>query len=323
MRRDELNFNPFFLFKTAFSQTVMGSILNFTTGLQSTTKYVLLPDQDKLALEITTPKNWKKSDLTVVMVHGLCGSHKSAALNRMAKKLPKKGIRAIRINLRGCGTGKGHTKSTYHSGKTDDIECALKSLKEEYPESPMILMGFSLGGNMVLKLAGELSEKAKDYIVEVMALSPPIDLYLSVLRFEKPENQIYQRYFSKLLRENVNYLRKTVEGFPDIILPKDMSMRDFNNLFVVPFFGFKDVDEYYLTCSAKYFIPEIKVPCKVLLSEDDPLISWESFNEINIPDNVEVYLTKNGGHLGYLGSPKDKRGFYWLDSILLDWILKK
>ena len=321
MINKEYPFDPFFLFKSSMGQTLMGWLLNIPIVPRSRTKLVTLPDEDKLALEVTTPKLWQPNDLTVVMIHGLCGSHRSVALARMTKKLSRKKIRAIRMNLRGCGTGRGLARSTYHCGRSEDIVEALKVLKEEFPDSPIILIGFSLGGNIVLKMAGELKEKAMDYIDKVIALSPPIDLSVSIKLFEDPVNKVYLRYFTKLLRQDIEYLKHKFSDFPDVNFPKHMTMTDFNNLFIVPFFGFESLDEYYRLCSSKYVISDIKVPCKVLLSEDDPLVSWQSFDEVEVPQNMEVYVTKNGGHLGYLGSPKDKRGFYWLDSLLLDWIV--
>ncbi len=318
--KKNLQFDPFFLFKSAFYQTIMGSFLNSPLEPKSEMKLVDLPDGDKITMEIVTPKKWQETDETVVMVHGLCGSHRSPSLIRITKKLSKKNIKVIRVNLKGCGSGKNLARGIYHCGKSDDILEALKVIKIENPHSPIILIGYSLGGNIVLKLAGELKEKGSLYLKEVIALGPPIDLKASVRLFELPEHKIYLKYFTRLLRKEIMVRKKKYPEFTHINLPKNITMTDYNNLVIVPFFGFKDAEEYYLKCSSMYFIPQIKVPVRVLVSEDDPIISSSSFNEISIPENMEVYLTKNGGHLGYLGSPK--RGFYWLDHILMEWICK-
>jgi hypothetical protein len=317
----ELPFNPFFLFKTAFQQTIMGTFLKVAKEPISKTKLITLKDKDKIALEITTPKKWKESDLTVILIHGFCGSHKSPGLVRMARKLEAKKVRAIRLNLRGCGSGKGLAKNTYYSGNHEDIFEVLKVLKEEFPKSPMVLVGFSLGGNLALKMAGEMREDLNKYIRNLIALSPPVDLKLSVNFFKREENKVYLKYFAKILKEDIDFLKKTFLDFPDINLPEDMTLSDFNSLFVVPFFGYKDLDEYYEKCSSKYVVKNIKIPCKILFSEDDPLVSFEGLKGIEIPKNIEVFLTKKGGHLGYIASLKDKKGFFWLDNILLDWIL--
>lgn len=316
---EELSFDPFFLFKSSLYQTIVGSLITAFEP-RSKRKIIHLQDSDKLSLEITTPKRWKERDLTVVMVHGLCGSHRSPTLIRMARKLSSKGIRVVRVNLRGCGSGRGMAKKTYHCGDYKDIFEVVKVLKYENMDSPITLVGFSLGGNLVLKLAGEMKRDARQYLKEVIALSPPVDIESSVELFEKPENRLYLKHFTKLLRDDIEFLKRTFNDFPNIDLPEDMTMRDFNILFIVPFFGFKDLDDYYKKASSKSVISKIEVPCKILLSEDDPLISATSLDDLELPGNIKVFKTRKGGHLGYLGSPRNIRGFYWLDSLLLDWI---
>jgi predicted alpha/beta-fold hydrolase len=315
---EELSFDPFFLFKSSFRQTIMGYLMK-PMNPRSTRKLIDLPDNDKLSIEITTPKTWDENKV-VVMVHGLCGSHKSPTLVRMTRKLSFKKMKVIRANLRNCGSGKGFSKKIYHCGTSEDIFEVIKFIKKENNNSKIILVGFSLGGNIVLKMVGELKENAKDYLNQVIALSPPVDILSSTKLFEKPENKLYLKHFSKLLKEDVKYLQKRYKDFPKIKLPNNMNIHDFNEKFIVPFFGFENLDDYYKKASAKYFVKDIKIPCKILLSEDDPIVSSKSLDDVKIPDNINIYKTKNGGHLGYLGKFNDKRGFYWLDNLLLDWI---
>lgn len=317
--REELHFDPFFLIKSSFSQTVVSAFLKFSK-IASKRKLVTLEDGDQISLEISTPKYWEQKGVIAIIVHGLCGSYKSPGIIRLTKKLVKNNIKAVRLNLRGCGSGKGLAKKTYHSGDFSDVFHSIRVLKEEYPESKIMLIGFSLGGNIVLKLAGEIKDEANKYLEKVIALSPPIDLKLSVDLFEKKENRVYLKYFIKLLREDIEYMKKTFPDFPEVHFPEDMSLRDFNNIFVVPHFGFKDLDDYYQKTSAKYVLSDITTNCKILFSEDDPIVSHTSLQETQIPDNVKVFITKKGGHLGYLGTLKDKRGFFWLDNVILDWI---
>ena len=318
----ELPFDPFPPFKGSHKQTIFGSVLHMQKNPASKTKHIILPDGDKLALEMSIPRKWKKTDLTVVMIHGLCGSHRSPYLIRMTKKLQKRGVRVFRFNLRGCGTGKGLAKHSYHGGQSEDIEEALRVLKKETPNSPIILIGFSLGGGLALKLAGELKDKGKNFFKKVLAINPPIDLYSSITLFSKPENKIYERYFSSLLREDVYFRHNLFPDLPPVSLPQNMSLLEFDKLYTVPHYGFKDVMDYYQTCSANKFIPFIEVPCNILLSKDDPIISAESFEKINFAEKTEVFVTQNGGHMGYLGTPGSNGGFHWMDNILLQWIFE-
>jgi predicted alpha/beta-fold hydrolase len=222
--------------------------------------------------------------------------------------------------MRGCGSGRGLAKQIYHSGRSEDVFEAIKAVKKETPDSPMILIGFSLGGNIVLKLAGELGEIAKSFLDRMIAVSPPVDLYSSILMLGHPDNAMYERYFYKLLRADVHYRHKKFKDLPPIELPRNLKIYEFDQIYTAPACGFKSVHDYYSRCSSAQFVPEIAIPCKVLLAEDDPIISCRSLDGIDIPSNVTVFRTKKGGHMGYLGHPQSEKGFHWLDSVLIEWI---
>ena len=255
----------------------------------------------------------------VVLVHGLCGSHNSPYLVRLAKKLLKLGVSTVRVNLRGCGSGRGKAKNIYHSGRSEDILYALDYVKNLAPKSPRTLMGFSLGGNLVLKLAGELGPTASDYIEKVIALSPPADLYSSIELIGLEENRFYERYFLRLLKADVKYREKIFPDIPKTVFPNNMSFMDFDEFYTAPRCGFKSAMDYYERSSSVWLIPEIEIPCYVLFSEDDPIISSTCLDGIKLPENVLVFKTKHGGHLGFLGSPLKGR-FHWMDDTLMEWI---
>jgi predicted alpha/beta-fold hydrolase len=282
-----------------------------------------LPDGDKISLEIATPSQWKEDDLTVVLVHGLCGSHESPYLVRLANRLDSLGIRSVRFNMRGCGSGKGLARNIYHSGRSEDLFYAIRALNKEKPHSPIILIGFSLGGNITLKMVGELHQIAGRFLEKAFAICPPVDLLESVHLIEHEQNAMYEKYFYKILRNEVYYLHKTFKDLPPIHLPKNLKLREFDRIYTVPRCGFSDSLDYYTKCSSLHFVGDITIPCKILLSEDDPIVSSHSLDEQILPSNVEVYKTKKGGHMGYLGNPSHERGFHWLDSILVEWILEK
>jgi len=317
----ELPFDPFPFISDPHRQTILSSLINFFFDPSSEQIVVDLPDSDKLSLEISTPDGWKPTDLTVIMVHGLCGSHRSPYLVRMVKRLKPLGIRTVRLNLRGCGSGKGIAKQMYHSGRSDDIFEAIKVLKAQTPDSPFVLIGFSLGGNIVLKMGGELGAMGKEFLAGLIAISPPVDLYSSVIMLGKPENSIYERYFIRMMRADVHYRHRKFKDLPRIKLPRDIKIRDFDQIYTAPQYGFRNADDYYNKCSAATVISEISVPCKILLAEDDPIISATSLDAFALPKCVDVFKTKQGGHMGYLGNPTDGKGLYWLDALLMDWIV--
>ena len=302
-------------------QTIIGSVFNLALDPKSVQKIVQLSDGDKLVLEITTPKGWKETDLTVLMVHGLCGSHQSPYLVRMVKRLEPLGIRVVRLNMRGAGSGKGLARKHYHCGRSDDVFEVLKVLNKEYPESPTVLVGFSLGGNISLKLAGELGKLADRYLKGVIAVCPPVDLLSSVKLFGNKENEKYENYFYKLMRDEVHFRHKHFRDLPRVRLPRKLKIYEFDQIYVAPNAGFSDVLDYYAKCSAVNIAEEIVIPTKVLFSMDDPIVSEAGLDGCKLHPNVKVYKTRKGGHMGYLSSPMSDTGIYWLDSVLEEWIL--
>lgn len=316
----ELPFEPFPFFTDPHKQTIINSFCNFLWEPSSQEKLVVLPDADRISLQISTPSNWKPTDLTVFLVHGLCGSHESPNLVRMVKKLEPLGIRCVRYNMRNCGSGRGFAKNIYHSGRSEDIFECLKVLRKENPDSSIVLIGFSLGGNLVLKLAGELANLGPYFLRGVIAVSPPVDLYSSVQMLGDPANAMYERYFYKLLRADVHYIHRKFKDLPPIKLPRNLKLYEFDQLYTAPTCGFKNADDYYSKCSSAHVVPDIEVPTRILLAEDDPIISPRSLDHCRFPSSVDLFKTKKGGHMGYLGAPGTDKGFYWLDSLLADWI---
>lgn len=318
----EIPFDPFPFLHDPHYQTVISAFANVLMEPASVTRLIPLSDGDTIAAEVTTPASWKPSDLTIVLVHGLCGSHKSPNLVRMAKRFEPMGIRSVRFNMRGCGSGKGLAKHIYHSGRSEDVFEVIKVLKKETPESPIILIGFSLGGNIVLKMAGELGAVAKSFISGLISVSPPVDLYSSILMIGNEENAMYEKYFYRLLRAEVLYRHSHFKDLPPIQLPRNLKLYEFDQLYVAPTCGFSSVEDYYAKCSSSNFIEYIQVPCKILMAEDDPIVSCYSLDNYELPNHVEIFKTKKGGHMGYLGDPRTEKGLYWLDSLLVDWVLK-
>ncbi len=317
----EIPFEPFRFAEDPHRQTIMNAFCNHMFGPTSEQKIVNLPDGDKISLEVTTPEGWEPSKPTVVLVHGLCGSHQSPNLVRMSKRMESNGIRAVRFNMRGCGSGRGLSRNIYHSGRSEDLFEAIKALKMEHPTSPIVLVGFSLGGNIALKLVGELGKIGKRFLHKAIAVSPPVDLALSIRMLGEPQNSLYESYFYRLLRDDVYYLHK-VFGLPRISLPKNLKLYEFDQIYTAPVCGFKNVDDYYSKCSALHVVSHIDIPTKILLAEDDPIVSSASLDQCPLPECVALFKTKKGGHMGYIGAPGSEKGFYWLDSLLVDWILE-
>jgi uncharacterized protein len=317
----ELPFDPFPFLEDPHQQTIIGSFLNVLIEPTSECMLIALPDGDKLTAEVTTPPSWQETSPTILMVHGLCGSHQSPYLLRMTKRLEPLSMRVIRLNLRGCGSGRGLAKRMYHAGRSEDLFVAIKNIKEQTPYSPLMLIGFSLGGALTLKLVGELSSLATQFLVQAIAVNPPMDLYACVERIGRPENAFYENYFIRLLRDDVHYRHRKFKDLPRVHLPKNLKMYEFDQIYTAPYYGFRDAHDYYLKCSSAELISDIAIPCKILLSEDDPIIPSTMLDNTILPPQVELFKTKKGGHMGYVGNPNGDKGLHWLDYQLIEWIV--
>jgi predicted alpha/beta-fold hydrolase len=315
----ELEFHPMPLFSCPHRQTLGGALIHFDPTPISVTHMVTLSDGDQLTYEVNTPKNWKSSDLTVFFVHGMCGSQDSVYLVRLVNRLEPLGIRCIRLNLRGSGSGKDLARKIYHSGCSDDVLEALKLVHLETPDSPVILVGFSLGANISLKLVGELSHEASKYLKAAICVSPPADLRRSIDCISTSLGGYYQRHFCKVLKTRIAEIHRKFEMDP-FEFPEQLTFNEFDRLYKIPTRGFKSVDHYYDTCCGKVFATKVAIPCRILFAEDDPFIPHDCLDDLVLPSNVELYKTKMGGHIGFLGDIRYERGFRWLDSLIEEWI---
>lgn len=316
----ELPFEPFPFLSDPHRQTILGAYLNFTKEPQSTQKLVPLPDGDKISLEITTPSGWKETDLTVLLVHGICSSHEAPTLVRMATRLEALGIRAIRFNMRGCGSGIDHASKLYHCGASEDVFDSLKAIKKETPASPIILVGYSMGANISLKLTGELGKAVHSFLKGVIAVSPPVDINTSIEMISRPENKIYYDYFVRTTLSKVTALRKRRKDLPPLRLPKNITFAQFDEIYTAPLHGFQNASDYYAKCSSLHYISEIEIPCHILFAKDDPLVPHHLLDGEKLPSHVQIFKTQYGGHLGFIGNAEGHEGIFWLDSIVTQWI---
>ncbi len=205
----------------------------------------------------------------------------------------------------------------YHSGLTGDTRAILEQLQGRRAE-PLFLIGFSLGGNVALKLAGELGET--QLLAAVVAISTPIDLAKSVRAIDRPVNFLYTRRFLDRLRDRV---RRKSRISPDLYsedgLEEVKTIWEFDDRFTAPLFGFGTAANYYATQSAINFLPAIRIPTLLIAAKDDPLVPFEIYNDPVFRNNPALTLvaTEHGGHLGFLSRQRPR---FWLDGFALDWL---
>lgn len=279
-----------------------------------------LPDGDRVALEISTPPAWSSQGPTVLLIHGLCGCSRSPYMVRLARGLWDAGLLCVRMNLRGCGPGFGLARRIYHSGRSGDALSVIEALRRHSPESPVSLVGFSLGGNIALKLAGELGEAGRGMLSQVMAVSPPVDLRACAEKLSGPGGRIYERMFVRLLRKNVAERHAFFPNMSVPRLPRKLRLLDFDNVYTAPECGFRDAFDYYEQSSSGPLLQRICVPTRILVSKDDPLIDAQAFSRFDLSTSIRIHATDRGGHLGFLGRSSSGHGSRWMDSVLLGWL---
>jgi predicted alpha/beta-fold hydrolase len=249
----------------------------------------------------------------IVLLHGLEGSAEAGYFASFAQEALVRGYGVHRLNMRTCGGTEDLCETMYHSGLTGDTKFILEQLKQ-----PIFLVGFSLGGNVALKLAGELGQN--DLLAGVCAVSTPIDLAACVRAIDKPSNILYSRRFLKRLRERVRRMNMRVpQAYSLLGLDDVRTIWEFDDRFTAPLFGFGTAANYYATQSATNYLDAIRVPTLVISAKDDPLVPFEIYRHRAFQNNPALTLlaTNHGGHLGFLARRKPR---FWLDGVALDWI---
>lgn len=265
----------------------------------------------QVLVETQRPANPPSGQL--VMVHGLEGSSSSGYMKCMARAALQAGMVAHRFNLRSCGGMERFVSTGYHSGMTGDLLAFLRQLREAASE-PLYLVGFSLGGNVVLKLAGELGEQARGWIGGVCGISTPLDLAACSRRLEQPANRIYQRRFVRRLKRRIRRIDPGATG-----LSRVKTVWQFDDRFTAPAFGFRDAAEYYETQSCLRFLDAIRVPTLLIQAKDDPVIPFEVFERPELSRNpvLELRVVEHGGHLGFLSRQPPR---FWPGTVVVEWI---
>lgn len=249
----------------------------------------------------------------VVLLHGLEGGGHSGYIVSMAWRALEAGFIVHRFHMRTCGGTQNLCKTLYHAGLTSDLRSFLEQTRTEERHLPVFLIGFSLGANVGLKLAGELG--TTDLIHGICAISTPIDLAVSVRRMQKPDNWIYEsRFVRKMRKRLIGTGRYTASDFRGA-----RTLYDVDNKITAPSFGFRDADHYYATQSANQFLSDVRVPGLLIQSRDDTFVPFEIFSHpaIAANPNLELMATQYGGHLGYLTRSGHR---FWLDDAALDFV---
>lgn len=288
-------------------QTIAANFLRRTAGLHFQRQQLDTPDGDVITLDYAdVPQlKWATADRAApigLVLHGLEGNARRSYMQEAYRQLAQRGIRPVGLNYRSCSGEPNRTVRTYHAGFTPDVALAVENLTRRYPHAPLGLIGFSLGGSILLRYLGENGAELPPQLQAAVAISPPYDLAANAVPFNDGAGRFYAQRILRSLQAKVLADRQRWAGVVDVqAIARAHSVRAFDAAFVVPVFGFHDLQDYYQQCSAQRFLPGIRRPTLLLSARDDPFF---------VPDLPEAVIQANpalqacfpahGGHVGFL-----------------------
>jgi predicted alpha/beta-fold hydrolase len=255
----------------------------------------------------------RKGAPVIVIVHGLEGSSDGNYVRGIAEKAFHRGFHVVRMNQRNCGGTEALTPTLYNSGMSADYQTVFEELSNGDGFEQIFFAGYSMGGNLVTKMAGEFGVSVPKALRGVCAVCPALDLGACADALELAENYLYQRRFVKGLMSR--YARKHKlfpQRYPIAGLPPVRTVRQFDDVITAPQFGYCDAQDYYDHVGAKRVAAQIRIPTLMITAQDDPFVPYASFLAAKISDNpvIQFVATQHGGHCGFISNQPGPERFW-------------
>lgn len=297
-------------------QTIAAKYLAPKHALDTRVEMLALPDGDHLQLNWTEETNLASSNPLVVVLHGLEGNIHSHYASGMLKALTQQGFSAVLMHFRGCNGEPNRLPRAYHSGDTADLAFLIAQLKLRFPQRALAAIGFSLGGNVVVKYVGETGKNCP--LQAAVSISAPLMLAPSSAQLEKLSSKLYKGYLLNRLKKTMQAKLKRHRDFPLPITHEQVSalktLREFDDLITAPLHGFINAAEYYTLCSGKPYLKSIHIPTLLVHAKDDPFLSQEVLPKLDeMPPWVHLLLSEHGGHVGFVGGRIPFQPTYYLE----------
>jgi len=293
------NYHPSFIFKNGHISTIYSSKLRIAPSLVQQRERIILADGDFLDLDWSHSETITKK--LVILLHGLEGNAQRTYMKGAGNLLQKNGWDIAAMNFRGCSGEDNIAYQSYHSGKTEDLEAVISHILEKDKYQEIVLAGFSLGANLLLKYLGERAVIPSE-IKKGVAISVPTSLRGSLECLMKPENWLYSKAFLINLRKKYQLKMKQ---YPDKMNVSDLNkiktLKDFDDVYTSKAHGFKDAYDYYEKNSSNQFIPNIKIPVLILNAKNDSFLSEDCYPYQAAENSKNIYLETPlyGGHVGF------------------------
>ncbi|MEX2604195.1 MAG: alpha/beta fold hydrolase [Gracilimonas sp.] len=267
------------------------------------------PDHDSLEIDVCHVETGKP---VVALFHGLEGSTERYYIGNLMRELHDAGFSSVAMNFRGCGSKMNRKPRFYHSGETEDYRTVFSWISENFPDKEIYAVGFSLGGNALVKYLGE--EGLSSMITRAAVVSPPYDLKEGAIKLHQGFNRIYEINFLQTLVDKLNTKRRMIPEMPSF---QGKSIYEFDDQVTAKLHGFDGADDYYRQCSSKHFYGDVKTDLLIIHSKEDTLCPFE-FAPVKVMKNnpyIQTCFTEKGGHVGFLSTPEG-----WMYRVILKWL---
>ncbi len=318
-------FTPAWWLPGAHAQTLGARLMRSPRGVQLRRERLELADGDFIDLDWATHRashDVGDSTPVVVVLHGLEGSARSKYALEAYRQLLLRGVQPVGFNFRSCSGELNRKPRLYHSGETGDLELVLRHLRQ-HRQAPLGAIGFSLGGNVLLKYLGEhASDATKPVPDAAVAISVPFDLAAGADHIERGMSKVYRWYLLRKLKRKVAGKRHLLNGRLDIERAlRSRSFRAFDDAGTAPLHGFPDAADYYARSSSNQFLAAIRVPTLLIQAEDDPFLPAACIPRSSAESNpaITTRFVRRGGHVGFVaGSPWDPQ--YWAEASAAEFV---
>jgi predicted alpha/beta-fold hydrolase len=258
---------------------------------------------------------------TMILWHGIEGSASSIYMLAMAQKAYRAGFNVVRMNIRNCGGTEHLTPTLYHGGMSSDLGVVLEQLVRRDGLDRILMVGFSLGGNMLLKLAGEYGESPPRELLACAAISPSVDLKASAQLINTKRNWLYHQSFVIKLKRKIQLKHQLYPDKYELTpLSRIKTIRDFDEAYTSRANGFENADDYYHRASAIRVADQIRVPTLIIHAQDDPFIPFSPLEEESLRENPYLFVLapKSGGHVAFVSSATNGEDRFWAENRVLE-----
>lgn len=307
------------LLKNRHIQSVLPSVLRRVPTMYTNRERIETPDGDFLDIDWVRNRSYS----CVVILHGLEGHARRSYIKGMVRVMRNTGWDCAAVNMRGCSGEPNRLPKSYHQGSSDDLATVVTHVsKSEYKR--IALIGFSLGGNIILKYLGEGLWEIPSSVVAAAAVSTPCDLTGCAEKLSEPSNAFYMKRFLKMLKSKLEEKRKL---FPDRIdldgYEKLYRFKEFDDRYTAPLSGFANAEDYWEKCSSLQFLPNIGIPTLMISAFDDPFLTPSCFPREIAEKHpyLTLEITDNGGHVGFMGY--NVHGTYWHELRIREFIQRQ